>query len=251
VIHLFDGNNIMRRQYEQTSMMPVMSLRTRYESTQPSHIWVWDGHQHNERRRDIYPAYKTNRTPAPENIYAQIRLWRDVLKNSPAIQIEVSGWEADDVISTIVRTRAQPVMIHTNDMDYAQLADLPHVKLDGVNTKGVPARWIPLYKAMQGDTSDNIKGIPGFGPKRWVEMEGYWPQIERAIVAGDPAGFLGLPFKPAVLAWLSNPDNVKELQAMLSITYFENVPEDELEGGIIIGTPNRVVAHQMLSEYFL
>jgi hypothetical protein len=251
MIHLWDGNNVMRRAMDKG--MPQarpMTLRMRYEQTyKDQHIWVWDGYQHNERRRDIYPPYKTKRKPTPEDIFSQINLFRDVLKHSPATQITVHGWEADDVIGTLVRKAPGRFIVHTNDMDYGQIEHL--CKLDGCNLKGVPARWIPLYKAMNGDSSDNIDGIPGFGPKRWLEMEPHWAQIERAILAGDPAGFVGLPFKPAVAVWLTDPVNVALLQAMLTVTHFQNVPDDELNGGITMGVPNHQKAHAMLSEFFL
>ena len=70
-------------------------------------------------------------------------------------------------------------------------------------------------------------------------------------MAGDPAGFVGLPFKPAVLAWLQREENVKLLQAMLTVTHFENVPDDELDGGIKQGIYNPMAAHSRLSEFFL
>lgn len=256
MIHLYDGNNVMRRSMERHSLPTAtpMSLRQRFEATKTSDIWVWDGYQHNERRRDIYPLYKTNREPMAMDMFAQVKLWKEILKLSPATQIEVHGWEADDVIATMVRKLSRQgvaTTVHSNDMDYAQLAHLPGVTLNGVNTKGVPARWVPLYKAMNGDSSDNIKGIPNFGHKRWEALQDHWPQIERAIVNGEPGGFHNLPFKPAVLAWLADHENIKLLQAMLTVTHFENVPDDELEGGIIIGQMDRMKAHQRLTEFFL
>lgn len=260
MIHLYDGNNVMLR----AMMKPMlgaarpMSLRMRYEHAcaQPvgSQIWCWDGRGHNERRREIYPLYKMNRTPMAEDMFSQIRLLRECLGHAPVTQIEVPEWEADDVISTMARRFAKAgllVTIHTNDMDYAQLLALGNVTLDGCNDKGVPARWIPLYKAMVGDPSDNIKGIPGFGPGRWAAMEDYWPQIERAIVAGAPAGFVGLPFKPAALAWLQDEENIDLLRRMLLVTHFMDVPDDELSAGITAGELDRDAAHAKLGRFFL
>lgn len=260
MIHLYDGLNVMRRATEtaQLAKGQMISLRQRFEQTCAApggtEIWVWDGRNHNERRRDIYPKYKMNRTPPAEDIYAQINLWKDLLRLTPATQFNSPGWEADDVIATLARRfnkAGVPVTIHSNDMDYAQLTHLPYIFLDGVDTKGVPGRWVPLYKAMVGDKADFIDGIPGFGPGRWEEMKDYWPQIERAIVQGNPAGFAELPFKPAVLAWLQSQENVDLLQAMLTVTHFIEVPDDELEGGIVEGTMNRQAAHELLARYFL
>jgi 5'-3' exonuclease len=257
-IEIYDGMNVMRRAYERKWGMPgdaPMSMRQRYEQTiaaKPgSQIWVWDGREHNARRQEIYPRYKTNRTPAGEDVYAQVRLWREVLQHSHAVQIEVHGWEADDVIGTLVRRFGGrvPVTVHTNDMDYGQVAHLCTLK--GVNMKGVEPRWIALYKAMCGDSSDYIAGIPGFGPGRWLQMKDHWAQIERAIVAGEPAGFVGLPFKPKVAAWLLDEANIAELQAMLTVTHFHNVPDDELNGGVSTGTLNPMAAHTRMSEFFL
>ena len=257
MIDIYDGNNVMRRAYERKGYMPneqPMSLRMRYEQTcaaaPGTQIWVWDGREHNARRQEIYPRYKTNREPMGEDVYSQIRLWRDVLKHSPAVQIEVHGWEADDVIGTLVRKMRRPeVRVHTNDMDYGQVAHLCTLK--GVNMKGVPCDRIALYKALVGDSSDFIAGVPGFGPGRWLEMEPYWDAIQRAIVTGHPEGFVDLPFKPKVKAWLTDPENIKTLQAMLTVTHFMNVPDDELTGGITKGEIDFTKGHARLSEFFL
>lgn len=252
MINIYDGNNVMFRE----AMRPYMpgenrmTLRMRMIQTRASDIWVWDGYQHNERRQAIYPKYKTNRKPKPMDVTSQVKLWKKVLRHTAATQIEVHGWEADDVIGTLVRANPPGTFkVHTNDMDYGQVAHL--CKLDGVDLKGVPPRWVCLYKALRGDTSDAIDGIPNFGPKRWEEMEEHWPQIERAIVQGDPAGFDGLPFKPSVKAWLQDQQNIDLLQAMLTVTHFETVPNDELEGGMLIGRPNLTEADAVLKEFFL
>lgn len=260
MINLYDGNNVMRRAMERHQLPGArpLSIRQRFEHAAAApagtEIWVWDGRQHNDRRREIYPDYKMNRTPTPEDVFAQIRLWRELLVHSGATQVTVHGWEADDAIATLAKRfakRGVPVSIHSNDMDYAQLDHFEAVTLVGVNTKGIPSRWVPLYKAMVGDTSDNIAGIKGFGHKRWEEMRDHWPQIERAVVAGDPAGFIGLPFKPAVLSWLTDEANVKLLQNMLLVTYFYDVPEDELTGGITEGRLDRLKAYGRMQEFFL
>lgn len=252
MIRIFDGNNVLRRLAERRDHMVgalSMNLRMRYEAVLPTDIWVWDGRNHNERRREIFPDYKMNRSPVAEDVYAQIRLWRKLLRWSPATQIEVEGWEADDVIGTIVRQYPHRCEVHTNDMDYAQVSHL--CKLNGVKDKGVPHKWIPLYKALVGDKSDNIPGITGFGHKRWEAMAEHWPAIQQGIVAGSYHHFADLPFTPAIKAWLMEPDNVAKLQCMLTITYFQNVPDDEIEGGTTKGAPDRLAAHQLLSEFFM
>jgi hypothetical protein len=260
MIHLYDGNNVMLRAIHKPMLGAArpMSLRMRYEHccSQPAgtQFWCWDGRDHNSRRQEIYPRYKTNREPHGEDVFTQIQLWKDVARHSPAIQITVDGWECDDVVSTLARRFARtgvPVTIHSNDMDYAQLLTLPNVTLNGVNTKGIPGRWVALYKALVGDTSDHIAGIPNFGHKSWEVMEPYWAQIERAIVQGNPAGFVGLPFNKGVAAWLTDQSNIDTLQAMLTVTHFIDVPEDEIVGGMYVGEMSRAEATALLGKFFL
>jgi DNA polymerase-1 len=258
MIELYDSNNVLRRVTERQGMPSVipMGFRQRYEYVMAkppgTQIWVWDGFGHNDMRKAILPYYKANRTPAAEDIYAQINLWKKALDLSHAVQITVEGWEADDVIATLVKQWAAKgvrVRVHSNDIDYGQLAD--HCELVGVNLKDTPGRWLPLRKALVGKASDNMKGIPNFGPKRFLEMAPRWAQIERAIETDAQDALLLEDWTPAVRAWLVVEDNFKELQAMLRVAKFFDVPEDEILGGWKQGTPNRKAAHEMMKEFFL
>src|SRR3546814_21116188 len=84
-----------------------LSLRQEYQRTQTgTHIWVWDGVRHNDRRKAIYPEYKAKREPMAEDHFAQIRLFRELLTLSPAQQFCVDEWEADDVVATLARELA-------------------------------------------------------------------------------------------------------------------------------------------------
>src|SRR3546814_6748469 len=84
-----------------------LSLRQEYQRTQTgTHIWVWDGVRHNDRRKAIYPEYKAKREPMAEDHFAQIRLFRELLTLSPAQQFCVDEWEADDVVATLARKLA-------------------------------------------------------------------------------------------------------------------------------------------------
>lgn len=252
MINIFDGNNILYRALSDTSLHAAsgMNIRQRYLSLKPSDIWVFDGARHNDRRVAVYPPYKGNREPTPMNMAAQIKLFKQLLVHSPATMIEVHGWEADDVIGTIARRGAR-ITVHTNDMDYVQLSRFANVTLNGVKTKDVDPSELALFKAMVGDPSDNIKGIPGFGSKAWDNLQGHRRDLLQAVQAGDPAGFVGLPVTPAVARWLANAENIATLQAMLLITHFWTVPEDELNAGITRGVPNPAAAEALLTRYLL
>jgi hypothetical protein len=256
MINLYDGNNVCLR--AALSFDPfnrtAMDLRLRYGQTTASDIWVFDGANHNERRRSAYPGYKAQREPLGQDIYAQVRLWRELLKLSPAAQIEVPEWEADDVIATVARQLARKgvaVVIHSNDLDYAQLTNTPLIAVNGIKKMPTTARFIPLYKACVGDASDNIKGIPGFGKGTWEAVSSHYRELEAAIVAGDPSAFEGLPLPKRVKTWLTDPSNVELVQTMLLITHFYEVPEKELNAGVIPGKPNAQAVDELLRKYFL
>lgn len=130
-------------------------------------------------RDDMYAEYKANRPSMPDDMRVQIEpLHASVIAlGFPLLCVE--GVEADDVIGTLARSSAaadRPVVISTGDKDMAQLVD-GHITLvntmtgsvmdvEGVKEKfGVSPEQIIDYLALMGDTSDNIPGVPGIGPK--------------------------------------------------------------------------------------
>jgi DNA polymerase-1 len=134
-------------------------------------------------RNDIYPEYKANRPPMPDDLRTQIEPIHDIIKKMGLPLLSVADVEADDVIGTLaVQATAQKmdVLISTGDKDMAQLVT-PHVTLintmndsimdeQGVVEKfGVRADQIIDYLALVGDTSDNIPGVPKCGPKTAVK----------------------------------------------------------------------------------
>ncbi|NWL19740.1 DNA polymerase I [Pseudomonas umsongensis] len=130
-------------------------------------------------RDNMYAEYKANRPSMPDDMRVQIEpLHQSVIAlGFPLLCVE--GVEADDVIGTLARSSAaadRPVIISTGDKDMAQLVD-GHITLvntmtgssmdvEGVKEKfGVAPEQIIDYLALMGDSSDNIPGVPGIGPK--------------------------------------------------------------------------------------
>ena len=133
------------------------------------------------QRMELCPEYKANRPPMPQELRSQI----------PAIEtaFNLFGWniliqeglEADDIIAAVTRRRGESdVLILTSDKDISQLTADPHVKMlaplkgdawdikgaDAVAAKfGVAPELLGDYLALVGDSSDNIIGVPGVGPK--------------------------------------------------------------------------------------
>ncbi|RTZ22579.1 DNA polymerase I [Vibrio penaeicida] len=130
-------------------------------------------------RDDMYPEYKANRPPMPDDLRCQIEPLHNVIKAMGLPLICVPGVEADDVIGTLAAQASKagmPVLISTGDKDMAQLVDenvtlintMTNVVMDreGVVDKfGIPPELIIDYLALMGDKVDNIPGVPGVGDK--------------------------------------------------------------------------------------
>ncbi|QIJ83589.1 DNA polymerase I [Vibrio coralliilyticus OCN008] len=130
-------------------------------------------------RDEMYPEYKANRPPMPDDLRCQIEPLHNVIRAMGLPLICVPGVEADDVIGTLAYQASQagmPVLISTGDKDMAQLVDdnvtlintMTNVVMDreGVIEKfGIPPELIIDYLALMGDKVDNIPGVPGVGDK--------------------------------------------------------------------------------------
>ncbi|MEW6166989.1 MAG: DNA polymerase I [Pseudomonadota bacterium] len=140
-------------------------------------------------RDELYAAYKATRTETPEDLTRQYPTIVALIEAMGLPLVVVDGVEADDVIGTLAHQaegRGEPVLIVTSDKDMAQLVNervhlldtMRNRQLDpaGVVEKfGVPPQRIVDYLALMGDTSDNIPGVPGVGPKtaaKWLAEHG-------------------------------------------------------------------------------
>ncbi|MBQ0757746.1 MAG: DNA polymerase I [Amphritea sp.] len=130
-------------------------------------------------RDDIYPEYKAQRPPMPDDLRTQIEPIHNIVRAMGFPLIAVEGVEADDVIGTFAReasAKGLDTIISTGDKDMAQLVDQHvslintmndiHMDIDGVKEKfGIPPELIIDYLALMGDKVDNIPGVPGVGEK--------------------------------------------------------------------------------------
>jgi len=134
-------------------------------------------------RHKEFKEYKATRPPTPKDLVSQIPKLKEILKSFSIPYFEMEGFEADDLIGTLVKNSPKNIekIIATGDLDTLQLV--------GKNTKvyflqrgvkkaqifdpekvkekygGLNPEQIPDFKALVGDTSDNVPGIEGIGPK--------------------------------------------------------------------------------------
>jgi 5'-3' exonuclease len=141
-------------------------------------------------RKEMYPLYKANRAAAPMDLIPQFELIREAATAYGIVQLEASGYEADDVIATLCDMAANQVNnlnvhILSGDKDLMQLITtsdeedktggsvqmidpmtMNRIDHDAVIEKwGVPAGKLGDLLALAGDSADNIPGVPGIGPK--------------------------------------------------------------------------------------
>ena len=157
-------------------------------------------------RSGLYPQYKAHRPPMPEDLRCQIAPLHQLIRAMGLPLLLESGVEADDVIGTLTRqavTLGYRVIIATGDKDMAQLVNdvvsldntLSDTRLDaaGVVAKfGVRPDQIVDYLSLVGDTSDNIPGVPGVGPKTAAKWLGQYGSLDNLLAdAGSIGGKIG------------------------------------------------------------
>lgn len=150
------------------------------ERAQPAYIAVaFDESLASSFRNRIYPPYKANREPAPADLQLQFARCRELCAHLGIAAFADAEYEADDIIGTLacrMRRSGLPATIVTRDKDLAQLVREGDVYWDyAANERfryheieerfGVPPERIADYLALTGDSVDNIRGVPGIGPK--------------------------------------------------------------------------------------
>ena len=151
-------------------------------------------------RHNMYADYKGTRKPMPEDLRPQIQLLKEVLSSMGILIIEPAGIEADDIIGTIAHKTDIETIIITGDKDSFQLIDDStkvfftkrgitdldiYDNLNFFEKMGITPSQVIELKALMGDSSDNIPGIPGVGEKtakdlltKYANLEGIYANID-------------------------------------------------------------------------
>lgn len=155
-------------------------------------------------RMEMLPQYKTQRPPMDPDLHAQFPMIKELLAalNVPILQSE--GWEGDDILGTMARLGEQAgcdMLLVTGDRDMYQLVT-EHVNV--VSTRkglsdvaimtpesvddlyhGITPALVPDFYGLKGDTSDNIPGVPGIGPKKASALIAQYGSLDEVIAHAD------------------------------------------------------------------
>ena len=203
---LIDGNSIMNRAFY--GIMGSKALTTKdgkytnavygflailfniIDDIKPEYIAVAFDLKGKLKRKELFEGYKANRHGMPDELAEQMPVIKDVLRAMNIDIIEKEGYEGDDILGTLAKygeKQGLEVTILSGDRDTFQLASdnitirIPRTKAGKTETENYnrakvleeyglePVQLIEV-KALQGDTSDNIPGVPGIGPKTAVSL---------------------------------------------------------------------------------
>lgn len=155
-------------------------------------------------RMEMLPQYKAQRPPMDPDLHAQFPMIKELLAalNVPILQSE--GWEGDDILGTLARLGEQAgcdMLLVTGDRDMYQLVT-EHVNV--VSTRkglsdvaimtpesvddlyhGITPALVPDFYGLKGDTSDNIPGVPGIGPKKASALIAQYGSLDEVIAHAD------------------------------------------------------------------
>ena len=198
---LIDGNSIMNRAFY--GIMGSKMLTTKdgiytnaiygflailfniLDDIKPEYIGVAFDVKGKLKRKELFEDYKANRHGMPEELAQQMPIIKDVLKAMNIDILEKEGYEGDDILGTLAKfgeKKGLDVTILSGDRDTFQLASdhitirIPRTRAGKTETEnynkakvieeyGLEPKQLIEVKALQGDTSDNIPGVPGIGPK--------------------------------------------------------------------------------------
>lgn len=176
------------------------------KQTEPTHVIFAFDSPKPTKRSEKYEEYKGHREKAPNELYEQIPISKELVKNLGFTELEEPGYEADDIIATCTQNfiKENPegeVIIATGDLDTLQLIDkkvkvftlsrgITEAKIydeEAVRERfGLEPKQMNDFKALFGDASDNIKGVKGIGKKtasellqKYKDLEGIYENLDK------------------------------------------------------------------------
>ncbi|QKO21105.1 DNA polymerase I [Rhodoferax sp. BAB1] len=212
-------------------------------------------------RDEIYPEYKAQRSPMPDELRAQIEPIHEVVRLMGWKVLDVPGVEADDVIGTLAVAGAShevEVIISSGDKDLAQLVT-PHITIvDTMNGKrrdvagveaefGVPPRLMVDFQTLVGDAVDNVPGVQKVGPKtaaKWLQEYG---SLDNIVANADAIkGAAGENLKKA-LDWLPTGRQLLTIKTDCDLNGW--VPGLPALDAVAVGEPDTAALKDFYEKY--
>ena len=261
-IVLIDGNSILNRAFygimgNKMLMTPdgkytnavygfLAILFKVLEDIEPEYLMVTFDLKAPTARHKMYDEYKATRKGMPNELAEQMPILKDILHSMNITIIEKEGYEADDVLGTVSKKAEKEgfdVTIVSGDRDTFQLTSnkikvrIPHTKMGKTETEvfdenaviekyGVTPKQLIEVKGLQGDTSDNIPGVPGVGEKTALELVKKYKTIDglyEAIEKGED------DLKPKTKEKLIANKELAELSRTLGTINLEVPIEEKIE----------------------
>ena len=212
-------------------------------------------------RDDIYPQYKANRSPMPDDLRSQIEPIHEVVRLMGWHVLDVPGVEADDVIGTLAKTAARQgldVMISSGDKDLSQLVDERITIMDTMNGKrrdvagvtaefGVPPHLMIDFQTLVGDTVDNVPGVAKVGPKTAAKWLMEFGSLEGLLQnAASIKGVAGENLRQA-LDWLPTGRQLVTIKTDCDLS--THVPTLPAMDALTLNEPDRVGLQSFYERY--
>ena len=212
-------------------------------------------------RDDIYPQYKANRSPMPDDLRSQIEPIHEVVRLMGWHVLDVPGVEADDVIGTLAKTAARQgldVMISSGDKDLSQLVDERITIMDTMNGKrrdvagvtaefGVPPHLMIDFQTLVGDTVDNVPGVAKVGPKTAAKWLMEFGSLEGLLLnAASIKGVAGENLRQA-LDWLPTGRQLVTIKTDCDLS--AHVPTLPAMDALTLNEPDRVGLQSFYERY--
>lgn len=272
---VLDGNSILNRAFYGIKLLSTKNgfytnaiygflniLSKLKEETTPDAVAIAFDMKSPTFRHKYYDGYKAKRKGMPEELYMQFPVLKELLSHLGYKLVEKEGFEADDILGTLAQSctnSGNTCIIATGDKDSLQLVN-KNVSVRITSTKfgkaevvlydeekiyetyGIQPQQLIDVKALQGDASDNIPGVPGIGQKGALELIQKFGSIDYIYDNIET-----LDIKPGVKRKLIEGKNSAQLSRYLG-TIVKDVPIDTNISNYIIGEGDHTKASKLLSE---
>ena len=233
----------------------ITMLMKLVEETDADHIAVLFDTARRTFRNDIYPDYKANRPPVPDELIPQFALVREATRALNIAAVELAGYEADDLIATYTRQARDAgaeVTIVSSDKDMMQLVGEGVTMLDAMKNRRIgpeqvrekfgvgPDRVIDV-QALAGDSSDNVPGVAGIGVKTAAALINEYGDLDTVLAR---AGEIKQPKRRQAL--IEQAENARISRDL--VTLRDDVPVTDTIASFAVREPEAEVLLKFLRE---